>query len=406
MKIRKIISLLILLATVISLSSCVFYSTVSDLTNNPQQQTPVGDVNVNVEEVKNNNITINSTEPTSEVAAAKALLSSVSIQTSTASGSGVIYKLSEDKSVAYILTNYHVLYDTSTRRISRQISVFLYGMESYLYNKTTPNYGISAEYVGGSLKYDLAIVKIRGSEILMNSDATQCEIADSNKVGILETAIAVGNAAGDGVSATMGRINVDSETISILGADERTPLTMRVMRTDAAVNSGNSGGGLFNSRGELIGIVNAKSSSSTTDNIGYAIPSNVAKYIAENILYYCDGKSYEHPYKCMLGITVAVSELYTDYDETTGNLYRKERVVVQTIPETTAAAYGILKAGDVINSITIDGVVYEVTRTFHVIDAMLNARVTSSVVINVTRGTEKLDLTVKLKNSDIVNADS
>ena len=56
--------------------------------------------------------------------------------------------------------------------------------------------------------------------------------------------------------------------------------------------------------------------------------------------------------------------------------------------------------------LTIDGEVYEVTRMFHVIDAMLNARVTSSVVINVTRGTEKLDLTVKLKNSDIVNADS
>ena len=405
MKIKtKITSIVLLLVLAFSLSSCVFYNVVSDLDSG--EQTPVGDVTINVDEVKNHDITINTSETESEVAAAKALMSSVSIQTTTASGSGVIIKLSEDKSEAYILTNYHVVYDSSTRQVSKNIKVYLYGMESYLYSSNTPNYAMSATYVGGTMKYDLAVLKITASNVLLNSNARACEFADSNKVTVLEAAIAIGNAAGDGISATMGKVNVESENIEILAVDDRTPLSLRVMRTDAAVNSGNSGGGLFNSKGELIGIVNAKSASSTTDNIGFAIPSNVAKYIAENIIYYCDGTSYEHAYKCMLGITVRVKELYTEYDEEAGILYRKEKVAVDTIREKSAAAYGILNAGDVINSITIDGTTYEVTRTFHVIDAMLNARVSSVVVVNVTRGTQKTDITVPLSEKDKVNADS
>lgn len=401
----KLASVLILIATVISLTSCVFLTTVSDKSDTGD--TVVRDVTVNVGEVKNHDITINTSESESEVVAAKALMSSVSIQTSSASGSGVIFKLSEDKSEAYILTNYHVVYDGSINMVSKKINVFLYGMESYLYGSDL-NYAISAEYVGGTVKYDLAVLKIRGSEVLLNSNARACDFADSNKVTVLETAIAVGNAGGSGISATMGKVNVESENIALLAADERTELSLRVMRTDAAVNSGNSGGGLFNSKGELIGIVNAKSSSSSTDNIGFAIPSNVAKYIAENILYYCDGKSDCYAYKCMLGIAVRAGELYTEYDEASGILYRKERVKIESV-DTGAAAHKLLGAGDIINSITIDGTVYEVTRTFHVVDAMLNARVGSNVVINVTRESEddgliQVDVTIPL--TTLVNADA
>ena len=402
---KKVIALLLLSVTAFSLSSCVLYNTVSDLSSS-SQQTQVGDVEVNVGEIKNHDITINSTETQSEVAVAKALMCSVSIRTSAASGSGVIYSMSEDKSEAYVLTNYHVLYDSSIRRISPKINVFLYGMESYLYNDSAPSYAISAEYIGGSLKYDLALIRIKGSKVLMESCATACEFADSNKVNILETAIAVGNATGKGISATLGKINVDSENILLSAADERTDFTLRVMRTDAAVNSGNSGGGLFNSEGKLIGIVNAKSASSTADNIGYAIPSNVVKYIAENILFYCKDTNYEHVYRCMLGITVGVESLYTEYDEEKGVIYRKERVKVSGVKSASSAAYGILYSGDIINSITIDGVTYEVSRTFHVIDAMLNARVKSKVTLNVTRGSETLDLDVTFTSDDVFNADS
>ena len=70
-------------------------------------------------------------------------------------------------------------------------------------------------------------------------------------------------------------------------ADNRTEVSFRVMRVDAPVNSGNSGGGLFDGQGKLIGIVNAKIVDEGVENIGYAIPSNVAVSIANNIIDYC-----------------------------------------------------------------------------------------------------------------------
>ena len=256
------------------------------------------------------------------------------------------------------------------------------------------------------MAYDLAVLKVENSTVLMESNAQACTFADSNEVAILEPAIAIGNAKGHGISATMGRINVDSEYISLLGPDDKTTISLRVMRTDAAVNNGNSGGGLFNEKGDLIGIVNAKIIDSTVDNIGYAIPSNVAKYIAENIIYYCDGDTSLHSaYRCMLGISVSVKDIYTEYNTENATLYKRERVAIESI-ELGSAARNILMRGDLINSITIDGTKYDVNRMFHVVDSMLNARVGSTVVFNVTRGTENLDLTIQITQSMLINADS
>ncbi len=397
MKTKIVSCFLLVVMLCFSLSSCLFIDLL-DSSGEPEIQ----NVTVNVDGVNNYDVTINSDAAISELAASKALMSSVSIVAGNASGSGVIFKMSEDKSEAYILTNYHVVYDSQTHSISKNIKAYLYGMESHLYGDKSFDYSMNARYLGGTMEYDLAVLKVTASPVLMGSSARACDFADSNKVTVLEAAMAVGNAAGAGISVTLGRINVDSESISILATDERTTLSLRVMRTDAAVNGGNSGGGLFNASGELIGIVNAKSAGSNTDNIGYAIPSNVAKYIAENIIYYCDGFSGDkYAYKCMLGVNVEIAALYTEYDTESGELVRKETVKVKDIVDQSSAAFGILKSGDVINSIKIDGTVYEVTRMFHVTDAMLNARVGSEVIINVTRGEEKVDLTIPLKASHI-----
>ena len=109
----------------------------------------------------------------------------------------------------------------------------------------------------------------------------------------------------------------------------------------------------------------------------------------------------KNAYKCLLGINVEIAELYADYNTEEGTIARKEIVKVKDIVNESSAAYGILKSGDVINSIKIDGKEYEVSRMFHVVDAMLNARVGSEVIINVTRAGEKLDLTVPIKSSSI-----
>ena len=351
-----------------------------------------GGTTINVQGGPNYDIDISPNSSTNMIAASKALLSSVSIITSTSAGSGVIYKLDKEKGDAYIITNYHVVYDNNNS-INSEINAYLYGMEA-------SEYAIEATYVGGSMNYDIAVLKVTGSTILMGSNAVAVGVADSNDVAILDTAIAIGNPEGNGISATVGCINVDSENISVgfQVYNKVQRITLRVMRTDAAVNSGNSGGGLFNDRGELIGIVNAKDADSSTDNIGYAIPSNVAKAIAENIIYYCDGTTKQSVYRCMLGVTVGVDALYTEYDAETGKIYKRETVMLTEVAS-DAAVNGLLKAGDVINSITIDGIKHEVSRTYHIIDSMLYARVGSSVVINVTRGGTAIDVSVPITES-------
>ncbi len=411
---KRIISLLLLLLMISSmflLSSCVLFTESSLLGDSDGGDSSSGGTNVTVEAGDNYNVTINSSAEPNTVAAAKSVLSAVSVycefernkyswsgnlvgtETAMTTGSGVIYKLDKNTGSAYIITNYHVVYDAycnTENQISSDINIYLYGQEA-------TKYAIPAKYVGGSMNYDLAVLKVEGSTVLAESHAMEAAVADSDEISLLETAIAVGNPEGIGLSATVGYINVDSEYINIsmvLDGYSRD-IELRCIRIDAAVNSGNSGGGLFNAKGELIGIVNAKLSDSSVDNIGYAIPSNVAKAVADNIIYYCDGTSKESVYRCLLGVSVGATESSAEYDAESGKIFKKERVVISDISD-TGAAKGVLEVNDVINSITIDGVKHDVTRMFHVVDSMLNARVGSTVVINVTRNGETKDVTVNI----------
>ena len=406
----------ILIVLSICMSSCILFGYNNNyVTKSDVQQMINGSMNgnVTVEGGDNYNVTISGVSQ-DHAAAGKALLSAVSIrcvfQTTsygtsfqpggttsrekTSAGSGVIYKIDKNNGDAYVITNYHVVYNSQSNTengISEDINVYLYGQEN-------DAYAIPATYVGGSMNYDLAVLKIDGSRVLAESNSVAVTFADSNDVAVLDQAIAVGNPEALGISATLGYINVDSEYITMEGADGITEIQIRVMRMDTAVNSGNSGGGLFNNKGELIGIVNAKLTSS--ENMSYAIPSNFVKCVADNILYYCDGKSAENVFRCYLGITVSASKLYTVYDKDTGKVHKREEVSVISI-EKNSLASGVLEAGDVINSITVDGIKYDVDRMYIVTDSMLNARIGSVVTINVTRGEQTLDLAIEIKESSL-----
>ncbi len=411
-KISALILAMALIAT--ALTSCFALSTANTdyLTRAELQQMINNSLsgNVTVEGGDNYDVTINGVIQ-DHAAAGKALLSAVSVKCvfkttsygsvyqpglttkeKTSAGSGVIYKLDKYNGDAYVITNYHVVYNHQSNTengISDDIRVYLYGQES-------DTYAIPATYVGGSMNYDLAILKISGSRVLAESNAVAVTLADSNNVAVLDQAIAVGNPEDLGISATLGYVNVDSEYIQMEGADGATAIQLRVMRMDTAVNSGNSGGGLFNNKGELIGIVNAKLTSS--ENMSYAIPSNFVKYVAENILHYCDGTIHENVYRCYLGITVSASKLYTVYDKESGKVLKREEISVVSI-ERGSLADGVLKEGDLINSITVDGTKYDVNRMYIVTDSMLNARVGSVVIVNVTRGGESIDLSIEITES-------
>ena len=376
---KRALSILLALAMTLglafSMTSCINNTTVTE----------AGDVY---------NVEVNGT-PTSVAAASKAVLSAVSISASyryathKSSGSGVIYSMNEARDSAFIVTNYHVVYNSSLG-ISENVNVFLYGMEA-------DAYAIPAEYVGGSMLYDIAVLKITDSKTLQESSSVPATFANSDSLNILDTVIAVGNASGGGISATVGHLNVESEYITLYGADDKTKITIRVMRTDAAVNPGNSGGGLFNASGEVVGIVNAKSAEESVDNIGYAIPSNVAKSIVENIIDYCDGTNKTCVYRCILGVTVSATNLRVDYNEESGAIKKLEDVVVSDVAQDSAVKE-LFKKGDVIKSVTIKGKTYEITRQHQLIDAMLDVRQGTNITFKILRGEEEIEFTVNATN--------
>ncbi len=309
-----------------------------------------------------------------------------STQTYYSTGSGVIYEIDANGN-AFIITNHHVVYESSSNTdngIGKEIYLYLYGLESEAF-------AIPATYVGGSANYDIAVLRVDASEVLKEAyksgAADAVTVGNSDKVYPGQTTIAIGNPSADelgGISVTSGIVSVDSEYITMTGATDNSEVQFRVIRTDAPVNSGNSGGGMYNDSGELIGIVNAKYSSSEVANVGYALPSNVVRAVADNIIDHCYGKDCESVMRGLLGITIEVSDYDTYFDLESGLLVRTE---VITVHEVTAGGLGesILKAGDVVKSITIGENTITVTRQHHLIDAMLDVRVGDTVSLVIVR---------------------
>lgn len=329
----------------------------------------------------------------------KALLSSVAVcaefpvntgsflsdnkDTIVGSGAGVIYKLDKSAGNAYIITNYHVVYYASsvnTNKISTNIKCFLYGAsiargykvdssDNKVYDANGypiieyAGNAIDCTYVGGSMTHDIAVLKVSASEILKNSDARAVDVVNSDNIDVGGTAIAIGNPEGSGISVTEGVVSVDSEYLTMTGADEQTEVTFRVMRIDTAVNSGNSGGGLYNANGELIGIVNAKIIDDEVENIGYAIPSNIATRVADNII-----KNNSDPRKVTIGITIEAKNSRSVYDATTGKISIVEDIYVKEITQNSLASTSSLEVGDKITKIIIKGKEYSISRMYQVID--------------------------------------
>ena len=228
----------------------------------------------------------------------------VTTATTSGAGSGVIYDPN-----GYIVTNYHVANDTC-----KTITVQLYDGSTY-----------EGQYIYGDELADLAVVKI---------NKTGCDYAtfgDSSRMTYGDAVVAIGNPLGYGLSVTTGVVSRPSESVTFDNA------TMTLLRTDAAVNSGNSGGGLFNLNGELIGIVNAKIAANTVDNVGYAIPSTtVVKSLNDLKNYgYITGRA-------RLGISV---------NEQIIQSYWNSYVMIQVVqinPEGSAASSG-LQVGDILS---------------------------------------------------------
>ena len=168
-------------------------------------------------------------------------------------GSGVV--LTED---GYIITNNHVIDG------AKKITVRLTNGNEY-----------TAKLIGTDTQTDVAVIKID----TQNEKLQAAELGDSDQLIVGEPAIAIGNPLGElGGTVTNGIISALDREITISGR------SMRLLQTNAAINPGNSGGGLFNSQGQLVGLVVAKSSGSDVEGLGFAIPVNKVKEIADSLV--------------------------------------------------------------------------------------------------------------------------
>lgn len=302
-------------------------------------------------------------------------------------GSGIIYSLDKKAGNAYIITNYHVLYSSSSTG-KESISHISDDIDIYLYGSVVEGRKIDVSYVGGAMEYDIAVLKVEGSEVLKESGARAATIGNSDAVVVGETVYAVGNPNADGFSVTSGIISVDAEYIDIALADDSDVVSMLEMRTDTPINHGNSGGGLYDGEGKLIGIVNARSESSGVENFGYVIPVNLAAAVAQNIIDNSAVNNSKGALRAMLGIQAQVTDSQGVYDEATGRAYVMQTVTVKEITS-GSMAHGKLKTGDVLYSVQIgDGQERIITRMHMLTNALFDVRKGDTVTIKIARGEE------------------
>lgn len=184
--------------------------------------------------------------------------------TATAEGSGII--ISED---GYILTNNHIINTSSNSSYyevgkANKVSVTLYQDETEY----------EATIVGTDEETDLAVLKIDKTGL------TAAELGDSSSVQVGEFAMAIGNPLGMQSSVSSGMISAVNRKVT---SDGRT---YTLLQTDTAINSGNSGGALANSKGQIIGVNTLKMSGSGIEGMGFAIPIDSAKPIYEQLIQY------------------------------------------------------------------------------------------------------------------------
>lgn len=311
---------------------------------------------------------------------------------SSSAGTGVVLSVNKEEGDAYIVTNYHVLYSHGTDSgISQNIYVYPYGsVNRYDSGSITDSSedAIEATFIGGAMDYDIALLKVDNEEYIKTSALTAAKLGDSEHLEVGENVFAIGNALGQGLSVSNGVISVLSQHINLEALDNVNnvnpdTMTVRVMRTTAAINSGNSGGGLFNADGELIGIVNAKNVQTTTDNVGFALPITQVKYLLQNIWDNGGSIGLGCVQRALLGINTTV---YKSVAENTDKLQINETVMISKVSSSMTAAYNKLFVGDILEYAIIDGVKYTITRNYQLGELLLQVRLGDSVKIGVLRG--------------------
>ena len=270
--------------------------------------------------------------------------------TSAASGSGFI--ISSD---GYILTNFHVI------ESSNSVTVTTYDGTEY-----------DAEIIGYDQSMDIAVLKIDAKELV------PVVLGRSETLNVGDDVIAIGNPLGElTFSLTRGVVSALDRQVTLSGN-----VTMELIQTDCAINSGNSGGALFNMYGEVVGITNAKYSSSSSgasiDNIGFAIPVDDIRDIVDSII------TNGYIVKPYIGVSVStVSNEATGYGLPGG-------ASVQQIAEGSPAEKAGLQVNDIITA--VNGT--EISSSGELVEIVGNCAPGDELTLSVYRQGETLELTL------------
>ena len=270
-------------------------------------------------------------------------------------GSGVVF--SED---GYILTCNHVVSGASNIKVS-----------------TSDGTEYTATMVGGDSQTDIAVLKIEASGLI------PAVIGDSDALAVGEVAIAVGNPLGHlGGTVTNGIVSALNRNITVENQ------SMTLIQTNAAISPGNSGGGLFNGAGELIGITNAKSGSNVNaEGITFAIPINTAYQVAQDLI----GSGYVtgRPVMGVSLITVSSAEEAMRYGVNGLGVY------VAVVNEGSGAEKAGVQVGDRV--VSIDDVLVE--SSSDVTGQIQTKSVGDTVTLQLARGGKLLTVEVTLSES-------
>lgn len=278
-----------------------------------------------------------------------------------ASGSGII--ISED---GYILTNNHVV-DSSSESTYYDISEAT-AVKVVL---STSDKEYDAKIVGKDSQTDLAVLKIEAENL------TAAEFANSDDVKVGEFAMAVGNPLDLGTTITCGVVSALNREVK----DNQDGTNYVCIQTDAAINSGNSGGALVNSEGKVIGVNTLKVSSTGVEGIGFAIPINSTVSVTKDLITY---KKVRRPY---IGITGR------DLNAETAKKYNlTEGIYVVSVEEYSAAEKAGIKAEDVI--VAVDG---EEVKTMDKLNEIKNKHsIGDKITLKIYRNNKEKQITITL----------
>lgn len=270
---------------------------------------------------------------------------------SQGAGSGVI--ISKD---GYIVTNNHVVSGATSLKVT-----------------TTDGTEYDASVVGKDSQTDLAVIKVDANNL------QAATLGDSDILQVGDPAIAIGNPLGElGGTVTTGIISATDRQITI--DDE----TMTLLQTDAAINSGNSGGGLFNADGNLIGIVNAKESSTGIEGLGFAIPITPAQDIITELMQ--NGSVTSRP-----ALNVSLYD-YTSNNQGQYSKYEDGCYIVQIVKNGAADKAG-LKQNDRILSFDSE----QIQSTSDVKNVLKKHKIGDTIKMVVERDSKKITVEITLQ---------